>query len=1041
MQGDGLKIQVGISQEKMEVMMKDFLLVIDGSSLLTTQFFGNLPREIVFAKTMEEKEVFFPRIMQTSKGVYTNAVYGFMRVLLKILKEQNPTYLAVAWDLSRNTFRREIYPEYKGNRGETMVPLSDQFALCQQLLTKMNIRQFMDERYEADDFAGTLVTMFEKEIPVRIMTKDRDYLQLVSENTQLWMIHPTANKTEELYEKYNMRQRECRVPDRTFPFTPELVEKEFGVKPESINSLKGLEGDPSDNIKGVPGIGEVTAVALIHEYGSVEHLYEVLKAADEKEQKALVQDWKTRLGIKRSPLGPLLKTSDTELVGERAALLSKTLATIKRDIPIDVTLEQLRVAVDKETAMKEFAALEFRSLRFEEPEEEDDFVPAGENPFDDSPFGGSFARGTGDSKNFLDYFDQLMNPPVVEGDEMLPGGAPRSEEGGKDVPGTMIAGQEEKGEEKKKKEKKEITFPPYSEPSEFIHVDLLPEELLSGDKLVFFTFSDGDRLLCVALQADAKKIYIAAPDRDVFAEYLKKAVERGVRPVTLGLKEQLTALNSECIREIALSGGLLDVALLAYLKNPLAGSYSYSDLAAKYYGITLAPYKEIFKKVTPEEAMFFQQATVEKYLMAGCNMAFLLADGLFSWITSRDNTKLYFELELPLIFTLYAMQERGIRVAKEELSSYAAELGERINVLAEGIYADAGERFNINSTKQLGVILFEKLGLSGGKKTKTGYSTAADVLERLMDSHPIIGKLIEHRQLSKLKSTYADGLVPYIAQDGRIHSTFHQTITATGRISSADPNLQNIPIRMEAGRLLRKVFIPEDGFVFLDADYSQIELRVLAHMSGDAQLIAAYNTAQDIHRITASQVFHTPFEEVTKEQRSRAKAVNFGIVYGISSFGLGQGLNISRNEAEEYIEKYFATYPGVRKFVDGLVSKAKKSGESHTLFGRIRPLPDITSSNHKTRSEQERIAMNSPIQGTAADIMKIAMLRVDRRLTESGMKSRLLLQIHDELLVETAADEVDEVKKILIEEMAGAAKLSVPLEVDAKQGENWLEAH
>ncbi|MDE7326172.1 MAG: DNA polymerase I, partial [Lachnospiraceae bacterium] len=1026
--------------------MKDFLLVIDGSSLLTTQFFGNLPREIVFAKTMEEKEVFFPRIMQTSKGVYTNAVYGFMRVLLKILKEQNPTYLAVAWDLSRNTFRREIYPEYKGNRGETLVPLREQFVLCQQLLTKMNVRQFMDERYEADDFTGTLVTMFEKEVPVRIMTKDRDYLQLVSENTELWMIHPTAKKTEELYEKYNMRQRECRVPDRTFPFTPELVEKEFGVKPESVNSLKGLEGDPSDNIKGVPGIGGVTAAALIHEYGSVEHLYEVLNAMDEKGQKALAQDWKTRLGIKRSPLGPLLKKSDTELVGERAAMLSKTLATIKRDIPIDITLEQLRVAIDKEVAMKEFAALEFRSLKFEELEEEGDFVPAGENPFDgdgfesvgSSPFGnGGFAGGRENSKNFLDYFDQLMNPPVVGEEEAEATGA------GKDLAGSKRdVGRKDTadvGQQEKSKQPTQVTFPPYSEPAEFIHVDTLPEELYFGDKLAFATFSDGAELLCVALQADAQKIYIASPRADEFAAYLKKAVEQGVRLVTLGLKEQLGALKAEKIRETALLGGLLDIKLLAYLKNPLAGAYSYSDLATEYFGISLAPYKEIFKKVTPKEAMFFQQSMVEKYLMFGCNMAFLLADGLLSFITARNNTMLYFELELPLIFTLFSMQERGILVAKEELSDYAAQLGARIKVLEEEIYADAGEHFNINSTKQLGVILFEKLGLSGGKKTKTGYSTAADVLERLGDSHPIIGRLLEYRQLSKLKSTYADGLVPYIAADGRIHSTFHQTITATGRISSTDPNLQNIPIRMEAGRLLRKVFIPADGFVFLDADYSQIELRVLAHMSGDAQLIAAYNTAQDIHRITASQVFHTPFEEVTKEQRSRAKAVNFGIVYGISSFGLGQGLNISRHEAEEYIEKYFATYPGVRQFVDGLVKDAREDGESRTLFGRIRPLPDISSSNHAKRAEQERIAMNSPIQGTAADIMKIAMLRVDRRLTESGLKSRLLLQIHDELLVETAVDEVEQVRKILTEEMAGAAKLFVPLEVDAKQGKNWLE--
>lgn len=1041
--------------------MKDYLLVIDGSSLLTTQFFGNLPREIVFAKTMEEKAVYFPRIMQTSKGVYTNAVYGFMRVLLKILKEQHPTYLAVAWDVSRNTFRRELYPDYKGNRGETMEPLKEQFILCQRLLEKMKVVQFMDERYEADDFTGTLVTMFEGEVPVRIMTKDRDYLQLVSEQTQLWMIHPTAKKTEELYEKYNMRQKDCHVPDRTFPFTPELVEKEFGVKPESVNSLKGLEGDPSDNIKGVPGIGEMTAAALIHEYGSVEHLYEVLKAQDEKGQKALVQDWKVRLGIKRSPLGPLLKTSDTELVGERAAMLSKTLATIKRDIPLDVTLEQLRVAIDKEAALKEFEALEFRSLRFEEPEEEADFVPVSENPFEgdgftavgSSPFGaGEGARSAARSASAS--FELMMNPPVSEEapqDSLVSAGNFKPANGTASASAAQLHNAEKTAvadddkaadrEATAREAAENIKFPPYTEPEDIVHTDMLPQELLSGKTLAFTTLSEDASLLSVALQGGTGRIYFSRPSAEEFTSYLSEAVKRGVRPVTLGLKEQLAAFDTEKMREIALSGGLLDIELAAYLKNPLTGTYAYDELAKEYYGISLPQEKELLKKLAPREAILFETSSVEKYMLFKCNMAFLLSDGLLSWLSVRENISLYFELELPLIFTLYAMQKRGILVQKEELLDYAQKLGERIGVLETEIYAEAGERFNINSPKQLGVILFEKLGLEGGKKTKTGYSTAADVLERLADRHPVIGKILEYRQLAKLKSTYADGLAPFIAPDGRIHGTFRQTITATGRISSTDPNLQNIPIRMEAGRMLRKVFIPQDGFVFLDADYSQIELRVLAHMSEDAQLIAAYNKEQDIHRITAAEVFHTPFEEVTKEQRSRAKAVNFGIVYGISSFGLGQGLNISRHEAEEYIEKYFETYPGVRRFVDRLVADGRKHGEAKTLFGRIRPLPDISASNHMKRAEQERIAMNSPIQGTAADIMKRAMLRVDRRLVEGGFKSRLLLQIHDELLVETAEDETEQVRQILIEEMSGAAKLSVPLEVDAKQGENWLQAH
>lgn len=1036
--------------------MKDYLLVIDGSSLLTTQFFGNLPREIVFAKTMEEKEVYFPKIMQTTTGVYTNAVYGFMRVLLKILKEQRPAYLAVAWDVSRDTFRRELYPDYKGNRGETMTPLKDQFILCQKLLKQMNVVQFMDERYEADDFTGTLVTMFEDKVPVRIMTKDRDYLQLVSENTELWMIHSTAKKTEELYEKYNMRQKDCHVPDRTFPFTPALVEKEFGVKPESVNSLKGLQGDASDNIKGVPGIGEMTAAALIHEYGSVERLYEVLNAADEAGRKALAQDWKERLGIKRSPLGPLLKTSDTELVGERAAMLSKTLATIKRDIPLDITLEELRVAIDREAALKEFDALEFKSLRFEEPEEEEDFVPAAENPFDggfapagSTPFGdgfvpaGSTPFGDGfvpaGNTPFGDGFAGMMNAPEESRTESEKGFENGAQENGASQSAAAYAADGAAAD--KTAPRAAVTFPPYTEPENTAYADKLPQELLSGKKLAFMTFSDGGELLLAALQGAAERIYFVQADAAEFTAYLAGAAARGVRLVTLGLKEQLGALSGEEMRKIALEDGLLDVELAAYLKNPLPGAYSYCSLAKEYYGINLPDEKELLKKSAPREAMLLLRPSVEKYLLLKCNIAFLLADGLLAWLNARDNSRLYFELELPLIFTLYAMQERGILVQKDELAAYAEKLGERIGVLEEEIYADAGERFNINSTKQLGVILFEKLGLPGGKRTKTGYSTAADVLERLSGKHPVIDRLLEYRQLTKLKSTYADGLSAFIAQDGRIHSTFRQTITATGRISSTDPNLQNIPIRMEAGKLLRRVFIPKEGCVFVDADYSQIELRVLAHMSEDAQLIAAYNTEQDIHRITASEVFHTPFEEVTKEQRSRAKAVNFGIVYGISSFGLGQGLNISRHEAEEYIEKYFETYPGVKAFLDRLVSEARQTGEAKTMFGRIRPLPDICAASHVKRAAEERVAMNSPIQGTAADIMKIAMLRVDRRLIEEGLKSRLLLQIHDELLVEAAQEEAEQVKKILVEEMSGAARLSVPLEVDAKQGENWLDAH
>ncbi len=403
--------------------------------------------------------------------------------------------------------------------------------------------------------------------------------------------------------------------------------------------------------------------------------------------------------------------------------------------------------------------------------------------------------------------------------------------------------------------------------------------------------------------------------------------------------------------------------------------------------------------------------------------------------------ELYRRIELPLVFTLFGMEQEGIRVDAAALKTYGDELAVRIGELEQRIYAEAGESFNINSPKQLGVILFEKMGLKGGKKTKTGYSTSAEVLEKLAPECPLVADILEYRQLAKLKSTYADGLAAYIGPDERIHTTFQQTVTATGRLSSVEPNLQNIPIRMELGRRIRKVFVPKEGCVLVDADYSQIELRVLAHMSGDENLIHAYREAQDIHRLTASQVFHVPFEEVTPLQRRNAKAVNFGIVYGISSFGLSQDLSISKKEAQEYIQNYFETYPKVKEFLDSCVTEAKEKGYARTMFWRRRPMPELKSSNFMQRSFGERVAMNAPIQGTAADIIKIAMLHVDERLRSEGLKSRLLLQVHDELLLEAYTEELPAVEKLLDEEMQGAAKLSVPLEIDRKQGKNWYEAH
>ena len=486
---------------------------------------------------------------------------------------------------------------------------------------------------------------------------------------------------------------------------------------------------------------------------------------------------------------------------------------------------------------------------------------------------------------------------------------------------------------------------------------------------------------------------------------------------------------------------IFDIGIGVYLLNPLKSSYSYDDVAREYLDGSIFPSREdllgktSFRKAWEESREgLFRYACYVAYTV--CASRELIEEKL----KETDMWKVYQDIELPLVFTLHSMEQWGICVRGEELKTYGEKLSIRISELEESVYQQAGEKFNINSPKQLGVILFEKMELSGGRKTKTGYSTAADILEKLAPEHPIVKDILEYRQLAKLKSTYADGLGAVIAEDGRIHSTFNQTITATGRISSTEPNLQNIPVRMELGRLIRKVFVPEEGYVFLDADYSQIELRVLAHMSGDEMLIRAYREAQDIHRLTASQVFHVPFDEVTDLQRRNAKAVNFGIVYGISSFGLSQDLSITKKEAADYINKYFETYPKIKGFLDGQIEMAKEKGYVVTMFGRRRPVPELKSSNFMQRAFGERVAMNSPIQGTAADIIKIAMNRVYKRLTEEGLKSRLVLQVHDELLIETKVEEIEEVSRILEEEMKGAAALSVELDVDMHQGNNWYEA-
>ena len=577
---------------------------------------------------------------------------------------------------------------------------------------------------------------------------------------------------------------------------------------------------------------------------------------------------------------------------------------------------------------------------------------------------------------------------------------------------------------------------------------------LSGKQAGLIILSQQEQFLGVAFCGDKDKVYFYYQDSekipentqlslfDSFEEKTDDEVERfivdfsgNIRVSTADIKKQYSYLQTES------TDNYFDIILAAYLLNPLKSDYDAEAVAGEHMGIQIPGFKEVFGKRTIRELYKENPNAVAEFYMYQAYTAFVACDILTEKLEKAGMLPLMKDIEMPLSYVLYDMEKEGISVKREELKDYGETLTGRIEELEQLIYKQAGETFNINSPKQLGEVLFEHMNIPGGKKTKTGYSTAADVLEKLAGDYPIVKDILEYRGLTKLKSTYAEGLANYIQEDGRIHTNFNQTITATGRISSTEPNLQNIPMRMELGRKIRKVFVPKTGCFLMDADYSQIELRVLAHMSEDEELIQAYQMDQDIHRITASKVFNTPFEEVTDLQRRNAKAVNFGIVYGISSFGLSQDLSISRKEAAEYIEQYFATYPKVKGFLDNLVSDAKENGYITTMFGRRRPIPELSSSNFMQRSFGERVAMNSPIQGTAADIIKIAMIKVWKALKEAGLKSKLILQVHDELLIETVEEEVEQVKKILEENMKQAANLKVNLEVDLHVGKNWYEAH
>lgn len=870
--------------------MSSKIVLIDGHSILNRAFYG-LPD------------------LTNAEGLHTNAIYGFLTIMFKLLEEEKPEYLTVAFDVHAPTFRHKMYAEYKGTRKPMADELRQQVPVIKEVLHAMGVKTIECAGLEADDLIGTLSNRCENEgMEVTVISGDRDLLQLATEHVKIRIPKTKQGKTE--IEDYYAKD----------------VEERYQVTPKEFIDLKALMGDTADNIPGVPSIGEKTATKIITQYHSIEEAHEhVDELKPPRASKALSEHWDL-------------------------AVLSKELATInvKADFPYELSEAKLGNLYTEE------AYIFSQKLEF---------------------------------KNLLSRFD--VSAP-----------ANKVEDGFKIITSKSEA------------EKVFVQAEEASTIGAVIFKDL--ENVLP-------LFADQAGLGGIGLCFSKEESYCIKVEKDITGEWLlKKLADVAEKAETYAMFHLKESMEQVTIRNQA---NCFDVSVAAYLLNPLKNNYTWEDVAREHLGLMIDEKIDQDMKACYESYVNYASVEVLRQKLRDTKM-----DTLF-----RD-------IEMPLVFTLFDMEQNGIRVEADALKQYGDQLAGKIAELEKEIYEEAGETFNINSPKQLGVVLFENMKLPGGRKTKTGYSTAADVLEKLAPEHPVVAKILEYRQYTKLKSTYADGLANYIQDDGRIHGKFNQTITATGRISSTEPNLQNIPVRMELGRLIRKVFIPEEGYRFVDADYSQIELRVLAHCSGDEHLIQAYKEQSDIHRITASQVFHIPFDEVTPQQRRNAKAVNFGIVYGISSFGLSQDLSITRKEAAKYIDDYFATYPGIKTFLDHAVTHAKEEGYVVTLFGRRRPVPELSSSNFMQRSFGERVAMNSPIQGAAADIIKIAMIRVNQRLKDQKMKSRLVLQVHDELLIEAYEPELDEVQNILKEEMEHAAELKVPLEIDMHTGDNWYEA-
>lgn len=896
------------------------LIVVDGNSIVNRAFYG----------------IMGSKMLQTADGTYTNAVYGFLAILFKELEEINPEYIAVAFDLKAPTARHKMYDGYKANRKGMPDELAAQMPILKKVLKAMNITIIEKEGYEADDILGTLSVMAEKQgIDVALLTGDRDSFQLATDKVSIYIPRTKNGKTE------------------TDIFDRNKVLEVYGVEPKQMIEVKGLQGDTSDNIPGVPGIGEKTALSIVKEYGTIEKLYEMIEAETDN-----------------------LKGKQREKIAENKelAILSKTLGTINLEAPVEKNIDDLKI---QEWNRSEVLKI-FKELRF---------------------------------NRYIDRFKLNDDSNIIEDNEI-------ENQNSKIEFNKENIGEENFKELEKKIKEEEILYFYIETKEDFnsiikksikcisIYVkneNKVYDMMVSDIKVLKDLFENENILKC---SYDLKEVYILA-------------LEAGIEPKNF----------------------MFDIRIAGYLLNSVSNLYTIPDLMNQYLEKTIDIPEEkqvqmnLFDTVDNRDEKVDEKASIFAYSIGN------LYEVLKKELEKNEMLDLFNNIEMPVLEVLADMQYRGMYVDKEELIKYGDELKAKLEELTKTIHELAGEEFNINSPKQLGEILFEKLKLPVVKKTKSGYSTDVDTLEKLQSEHEIIEYILDYRQLAKLNSTYVEGLIPYINKNtDRIHSYFHQTVTATGRISSTEPNLQNIPTRIEIGKKLRKVFKPAENKIFLDADYSQIELRILAHVSKDEIMIDNFNNDEDIHAQAASRVFGVPIEEVTKELRSKAKAVNFGIVYGISDFGLAGQIHSSRKEAKQYIEQYLEKYHGIREFMTSVVEEAKEKGFIATMYNRRRYIPELKSKNFMVRKFGDRVAMNTPIQGSAADIMKIAMINVYRKLKEENLKSKLVLQVHDELLIETDIDEKDRVKEILISGMESAAKLLVPLKVEVEEGKNWYEA-